>query len=231
MNKTQFINELKIMNIDITEDQLDKLEMYYQILIEKNKIMNLTGIVDKDLVYLKHFYDSLTINKIIELNTINNLCDLGSGAGFPGIVIKILFPKIKITLVDSLNKRIEFLKHVIKELDLKNIEVISSRIEEYSIKNIEKYDLVTARAVAPTNILLEIGIQLVKVKGNFVTMKGNKEELSKDIYNKLSIKKTKEIEFKLPVENSNRTLTLYNKIQSTNSIFPRRYSEIKKKSL
>ena len=106
MEINEFILELKKINIEITKDQLNKLEQYYQLVIEKNMVMNLTGITEKKDFYLKHFYDSLTINKIIDLNNIETLCDIGSGAGFPGIVIKILFPKIKVTLIDTLNKRI-----------------------------------------------------------------------------------------------------------------------------
>ena len=116
MTQSNFIEELKKINIEITEKQLKQLEEYYELLIEYNKVMNLTGITEKDEVYLKHFYDSLTLNKIIELKNVDTLCDLGSGAGFPGIVLKIVFPNIKITLVDSLNKRINFLNEVINKI-------------------------------------------------------------------------------------------------------------------
>ena len=148
MNKDRFINEVKNLGIEITDKKMDQLEKYYELLIEYNKVMNLTGITEKEEVYLKHFYDSLTISKIIDLNNENSLCDLGSGAGFPGIVLKIFYPNLSIVLVDSLNKRINFLNKVIEELELKDIIAIHSRIEDYSKENKEQFDVVTARAVA-----------------------------------------------------------------------------------
>ena len=119
MNLNNFISELKKINIEITDIQLEQLNKYFELLVEYNKVMNLTGITEKEQVYLKHFYDSLTLIKVIDPKKEETLCDVGTGAGFPGLVIKILFPNLKVTLVDSLNKRIEFLKTVIKELDLK----------------------------------------------------------------------------------------------------------------
>lgn len=233
MEINEFIKSLKELNIDISKEQLDKLEQYYQIVIEKNKVMNLTGITEKKDFYLKHFYDSLTINKIIDLNNIETLCDIGSGAGFPGIVIKILFPKIKITLIDSLNKRILFLNDVIEKLKLKEIEAICIRAEDYARENEEKYDLVTARAVASLNILLECSIKLVKKNKYFVAMKGtNKEEVNiKKIENELKIIKENEIVFFLPNENSARRLIKFKKIEKTPKKYPRIYSEIKSKPL
>lgn len=233
MKINEFIKSLKELNIDISKEQLDKLEQYYQIVIEKNKVMNLTGITEKKDFYLKHFYDSLTIHKIINLNNIETLCDIGSGAGFPGIVIKILFPKIKITLIDSLNKRILFLNDVIEKLKLKEIEAICIRAEDYARENEEKYDLVTARAVASLNILLECSIKLVKKNKYFVAMKGtNKEEVNiKKIENELKIIKEKEIVFFLPNENSARRLIKFKKIEKTPKKYPRIYSEIKSKPL
>ena len=233
MTQNNFVEELKKINIDITEEQLNKLETYYEMLIEYNKVMNLTGITEKEDVYLKHFYDSLTINKIIDLKEVNTLCDLGSGAGFPGIVLKIVFPNIKITLVDSLNKRINFLNEVIAKLNLGNIEAIHSRIEDYALLHNEEYDVVTARAVAPINILLELGVRLVKVGKYFIAMKGNIEN-EPDYANcikKLDIQEENKIIFNLPVENSTRTLIKFIKKNSTNKLFPRKYGDIKKRPL
>ncbi len=144
MTQSNFIEELKKINIDLTEDQLNKLEKYYEMLIEYNKVMNLTGITEKSEVYLKHFYDSLTLNKIIDLTKVNTLCDLGSGAGFPGIVLKIVFPNLKITLIDSLQKRVNYLNKIIKDLELTNIIAIHTRGDDYK----ESCDVVTSRAVA-----------------------------------------------------------------------------------
>jgi len=234
MTQSNFKEELEKLNINLTNQMEEQLEKYYSMLIEYNKIMNLTGITEKESVYLKHYYDSLTLNKIIDLNKIDTLCDVGTGAGFPGIVIKIVFPHIKITLIDSLNKRIQFLNQVIKELGLKDIEAIHARIEEYGIKNREKYDLVTARAVAPLNILLEYSIPLVKVDKYFIAMKSNIDEEIKNINHiskELDIKEEKVVEFLLPYENSKRTLLCYKKMNKTNKKYPRKYSVIKQKPL
>lgn len=233
MNQDKFIEEVEKLKIEITDKKLQQLEKYYELLLEYNKVMNLTGIIEKKVVYLKHFYDSLTISKIIDLKKQETLCDLGSGAGFPGIVLKIFYPNLKITLIDSLNKRINFLNIVIEELDLKNIEAIHSRIEDYSIENKEKYDIVTARAVASLNILLELGINLVKVGKYFIAMKGNIESESdySNSLTKLNCVQDNLIEFKLPIENSNRSLIKITKKASTPKLFPRKYSDIKKKPL
>ena len=161
MEINEFINEVRKLQINIDDDILDKLEKYYNLLIKYNEVMNLTGITEKKQVYLKHFYDSLCISKVIDLNEEQSLCDVGSGAGFPGIVLKIFYPHLKITLLDSLNKRIEFLNIVIKELNLDNIEAIHVRAEEYAQQNREKFDIVTSRAVANLNTLLELSIPLV----------------------------------------------------------------------
>ena len=233
MNKEDFINSISELNIDINEKKLEMLEKYYQLLEEENKKYNLTAITNKEDVYLKHFYDSLTLSKIIKLNS-QTLCDIGTGAGFPGLVLKIIFPNLKVTLVDATEKKCNFLKIVIKELDLKEIEVINERAEIYSKTVREKYDIVTSRAVAPLKHLLEYSIPLVKVNGNYIAMKSDitKEIENIEIYeNKLNIKKEKEIVFKLPKENSLRTLLLYKKLKETNPKYPRKYNDIKKKEL
>ena len=233
MNQNKFLEELKKMKIFPTLDQLNKLEKYYELLIEYNKVMNLTSITKKEDVYLKHFYDSLTICKVINLQDNLTICDIGTGAGFPGLVIKILFPRIKITLVDCLNKRIKFLNKVIEELNLNNIETIHSRIEDYGKNNREKYDIVTARAVAPLNILLEYSIPIVKINGYFIPLKGNLE--NEPNYNnslkKLSCSIEKKEVFNLPIENSHREILLIKKNSKTNKLFPRNNSQIKTKPL
>lgn len=234
MTISEFIEELKKLNIEPTQKHLEQLNRYYELIVEYNKVMNLTGITEKEQVYLKHFYDSLTIVKVIDLNKEETLCDIGTGAGFPGIVLKILFPNLKITLIDSLNKRIEFLKIVIKELNLNNIEAIHTRAEEYAIKNIEKFDVVTSRAVAPLNILLELSIPLLKINKYFISYKGNiSREIieSENALKQLDSKIDKIEEFELPKENSNRTIIKIKKINKTNKKYPRKFSEIKKKPL
>ena len=233
MNQSKFIEEVEKLEIEVTEEKLNKLEKYYELLIEYNKVMNLTRITEKEDVYLKHFYDSLTISKSIDLNKEENLCDLGSGAGFPGIVLKIFYPNLKITLIDSLEKRIKFLNTVIEKLNLKEIEAIHIRIEDYAKENIEKFDVVTARAVAPLNILLELGINLVKVGKYFIAMKGNieKEPNYKNALGKLNCELKEINTFKLPIENSVRSLIKIKKNNSISKIFPRKFSEIKKRPL
>lgn len=233
MKQDNFIRELKKLNIQLTETQLLQLKIYYEMLVEYNKIMNLTGITEHDEVFLKHFYDSLTIVKIIDLNTVESFCDIGTGAGFPGLVIKICFPKLKVTLLDSLNKRVEFLKAVIQKLNLKDIEVVHARAEEYALSHRSEFDVTTARAVAHTSILLEYAIPMTKVEKYFVAMKANVEEELKEIDNalkKLSTKLIQKEEFLLPLENSKRTILLFKK-EKENKHFPRKNNEIKKNRL
>ena len=234
MNQNKFIEELKKMDIELTDNQLKQLEKYYELLVEWNEKFNLTNITDKEQVYLKHFYDSITLDKIINLKEQDSLCDIGTGAGFPGLVLKIVFPNLKVTLVDSLNKRIIFLNEVIKELKLSNIEVYHDRAEDFARKNIEKFDIVTARAVAHLSVLLEYSIPMVKINKYFIAMKANIEteiEESSNALEKLDSKIIKIDRFQLPIEESNRTIIKVEKLRKTNKKFPRKNSEIKKKRL
>ena len=201
MNNTDFIKAVAELGITVTQEHINFLEKYYKLLVEWNEKINLTAITDHDEVYLKHFYDSLTLSRVVDLKNEQSLCDIGTGAGFPGIVLKIFFPHLKLTLVDALNKRIKFLEIVVKELDLKQVFLIHARAEEYALKNKEKFDIVTARAVASLNILLEYSLPLVKVNKYFIAMKG-KEDLdqSKNALLLLNGKVLKNCEFLLPVE-------------------------------
>lgn len=233
MKIDDFIDELKKLNIVLNKIQLNQLEKYYELLVEYNKVMNLTGITEKEEVYLKHFYDSLSICNVINLNNVESLCDIGTGAGFPGLVLKIVFPNLKVTLIDSLNKRINFLNIVIDNLGLKNINTIHARAEEYGIKNREIYDVVTCRAVAQTNILLEYCIPIVKKSGYFIPLKG-KMDNEKDFNHamkELDVVLEERYEFLLPVENSNRTILKFKKCNVTNKKYPRSNKEIKNKEL
>ena len=207
MNKEEFIEECMKLNIELDENKLNKLNKFYKMMIEWNKKINLTRITLEEEVYLKHFYDSLTLNKAINLKEINTLCDVGTGAGFPGIVLKIVFPNINITLIDSLQKRVNYLNEVIKELELKDIKAIHVRGEDYK----EKFDIVTSRAVANIEKLVNYTMHLVKKEGFFVAMKGNiEEELNNEVRKKISKKYNiiKIISFKLPKENSIRNLVI-----------------------
>lgn len=233
MNKEEFIKALADLEIHLTETQLSQLEKYYEILVEENSKYNLTAITEKESVYLKHFYDSLTITKIIKLNN-QSLCDIGTGAGFPGIVLKIAFPNLKVTLLDSTEKKCNFLRLVIEKLNLKEIEVINERAEIYSKNTREKYDIVTSRAVAPLKHLLEYSIPLVKVNGNYIAMKSDiTKEIDgiKNYLTKLKIKEISQVKFNLPKEESLRTLIKYQKEEKTPAKYPRKYNEIKKKEI
>ena len=205
MNKEEFIIAVKELGIELDETKLNKLNKFYELLIEWNEKINLTRIVEKEDVYLKHFYDSLTIAKVVDLSKKETLCDVGTGAGFPGVVLKIVYPNLKITLVDSLLKRVNYLNTIIEELELDNIHATHSRGEDFK----EKFDVVTARAVANIEKLLGYTMHLVNDNGLLVAMKGNiDEELSESVINKIN-KKYKIIEinkFLLPKENSNRSL-------------------------
>ena len=234
MNQSRFIEELKKINIELNDNQLEQLERYYELLVEWNEKFNLTNITDKEQVYLKHFYDSITLSKVVNLNNEKTLCDIGTGAGFPGLVLKIVFPNLKVILVDALNKRTEFLKEVIKQLKLENIEVYHDRAEEFARKNIEKYDIVTARAVAHLSVLLEYSIPMVKINKYFIAMKANIETEIEESTNALEQLDSKIIQieqFKLPIEDSNRTIIKIEKLKNTNKKYPRKNSEIKKKRL
>lgn len=231
MNKEQFKEELKKLNIELTKQQEMQLEKYYNLLIEENKKTNLTRITEKEEVYLKHFYDSLTITKVIDLNQNLSLIDIGTGAGFPGLVLKIIFPNLNITLLDSLNKRIDFLNKVIKELDLTNIKTVNSRIEDYQE---ETFDIVTSRAVAKTNILLELSCRLPKINGYFIFLKANIEdelEESTNAIKQLNLTIEKKETFNLPIENSKRTILKIKKLFPIPSKYPRNFAKIKKNPL
>ena len=231
MNKQEFLEELKKLGINLTNDQIDKLARFYQLLVTWNEKINLTTIIKEEEVYLKHFYDSLTLIKVIDLRQPLTILDVGTGAGFPGIVLKIVFPNLKITLLDSLTKRINYLNEIIKELDLHDIETVCSRCEEYTKINREKYDLVVARAVSHLKILSEMIIPTVKVNGYFIAMKANlNDELEKTIpmLKKLNSELKEIKEFSLPIENSKRTLVVMKKNAKTALLYPRKYSEIKK---
>ena len=207
MNKELFINYLNELNIEINEEKLNKLEKFYELLIDWNNKINLTRIVEKEEVYLKHFYDSLTIVKEVDLNQVETLCDVGTGAGFPGIVLKIFYPHLKITLVDSLLKRVNYLNTIIKDLELNDIVAIHARGEDVK----EKFDIVTSRAVANIEKLVVYTMHLVNKTGRLVALKGDIEkELTDDVKRKLERKYIIEKinKFELPIENSKRSLVI-----------------------
>ena len=228
MNKDLFVKECDKLGIVLDDDKLKKLEDYYTLLVNWNEKMNLTAITEKEAVYLKHFYDSLLLFRDVDLNGNISICDVGSGAGFPGIVLKIVFPNIKITLVDSLNKRINFLNEVIEKLNLVDIKAVHARMEDYSTINEEKFDVITARAVASIPFLAEISVRSLKVGGVFALMRGKIEENDEEAYKKLGLSLVKIDEYELPIENSDRSIIVLKKESKTNKIYPRNINKIQK---
>ena len=231
MNKNEFIKALKELGINPTEEQLENLLTYAEYLVEYNSHTNLTAIKDIDAIYLKHFYDSLTIVKSIDLNNINSLADIGTGAGFPGMVLKIMYPHLKVVLIDSNNKKITFLKNLVEKLKLTNIECLNVRCEEYALTHLDSFNLVTARAVANMRILSELCLPLVSIDGYFIPLKGNVEEelnISKDLISKLNGKIESEFSFTLPIEEATRNILKIKKIGPTPKGYPRTYDKMQK---
>lgn len=228
MNIAQFENSLKEKGIFLSPDQLKQFETYFTMLVEWNEKVNLTAITEKEEVYLKHFYDSISPSFFIDFNQDISLCDVGAGAGFPSIPLKICFPGIKLSIVDSLNKRINFLTELTKELGLKDVHLYHDRAETFGKKadQREKYDFVTARAVARLSVLSELCLPLVKVGGKFVALKGSnaEEEIQAG---KLAVHtlggKVKDSYFlQLPQEDSNRHIIVIEKVKGTPKKYPRK---------
>ena len=235
---TKLKQGVKALNIDITDEQLKKFDKYISLLIQWNKKMNLTAIVEPEAIIVDHFLDSISILGEMNVEDHHSIIDVGTGAGFPGIPIKIMKPHVKLVLLDSLKKRIEFLKAVAEELELYHIEIIHSRAEilarEENYREI--FDFVVSRAVAPLNILAEYCIPFAKVGGYFVSYKGpaaNKEllEAGKAI-NILSGQKNPLIR-KVPVPYSQKThkLVIIQKDTKTPKKYPRSSGKIKKSPL
>ena len=234
MNKKEFIEELSKLNIHLTDEQLHQLDEYYKMMIEYNEKINITRITDKKDVYLKHFYDSLTLIKAYDLTKDITLCDIGTGAGFPGIVLKICFPQLKVTLVESMQKKVRFLYQVKEKLNLKDLFICKERAEIFANNNREKYDLVTSRAMARLNVLTEMCIPLVKIKGYFIPMKATIDEELEEARNSIEVMNSEledVINFTLPIENSVRNLVVIKKISYNDKRYPRKYDEIKKHPL
>lgn len=230
MNRQEFFIELSNLGIKLNDKQKNQLEIYKDFLQEYNRHTNLTTITEDNDIYLKHFYDSISLVKYINISNISNLLDIGTGAGFPGMVIKIIFPNISVTLLDSNNKKIEFLKQLSEKLDL-DVELINERAEEFIINRREYYDIVISRAVAFLPILLELAIPYVKINGHFISMKGNADEeleKSKTVPKVLGAKLESVNKFLLIKENSSRTIIIYKKIEKSPFKYPRSYDKIKK---
>lgn len=223
--------------VALSEEQMAQFEKYYELLVEWNEKMNLTGITEKSQVYEKHFYDSITPAFYYDFTNVGSVIDVGSGAGFPGIPLKICFPSLKLTILDSLNKRLVFLQEVARQLGLKNVEFVHGRAEDAGRdkKYREQFDMATARAVARMNVLTELCIPFVKRGGVFLVMKGAnvEEELNEG---KKAIKslggKTEKVEtFELPEEQSERNIIIVRKQERTPAAYPRKAGTPAKKPL
>ncbi len=176
-------SEIQKTGITLSDLQVSQFMKFYELLIEKNKVMNLTAITEFKDVVIKHFADSLSILNVLNIGQQMNVIDIGTGAGFPGIPLKILFPNINIVLLDSLRKRVDFLNDCINELEMKNAEAVHARAEEMAHQSIhrEKYDLCVSRAVASLPVLCELTLPFVRVNGHFVAYKGNRESTESEI--------------------------------------------------
>ena len=240
MNK--LVNICNKINIEISDDQINCFEKYYELLIEKNKVMNLTAITDKEDVIVKHFIDSIALipyllDKGININNKLKIIDIGTGAGFPGLPLKIMMPDVKFTLLDSLNKRVSFLNEVIDELKLKDIEALHGRAEDYASDNKyrEKYDICVSRAVANLSTLSEYCIPFVKEDGYFISYKaGESEEEINNSKNAIKIlggKINKVEDFVLPGTDASRVFVFIRKQELTDKKYPRKAGVPAKKPL
>ncbi len=229
MNPEQFVQELSKCNFKLNENQINQFNQYFNSLIEANKHVNLTRITAEDDVYLKHFYDSIT--PLLTFSTVfkssSSLCDVGAGAGFPSIPLKIMMPELQVTIVDSLGKRLNFLQGLITQLNLKNVALVHGRAEDVGQNKQyrEQFDIVTARAVANMAVLSEYCLPLVKKNGNFIALKGPKAEdelkSSQKALTTLGGKAIALKELQLPQSTEDRTLILVKKVQPTPKKYPR----------
>lgn len=234
MNEEQFKKLLEEHDILLTEKQEKQFRRYFELLQIWNEKLNLTTIIQKEDVYEKHFYDCLTLSFANDLKG-KTLCDVGTGAGFPAIPLKIAFPDLKVIALDSMNKRMEFVKLVIKELELEDIEVVVARAEEYGREHREEYDYVTARAVSRLNVLMELSSPMVKVGGKFIALKGPlaKEEAAEcdGACRELKLELTDKQKIILPKSFGKRYNLIYTKLDYTPVKYPRDYNKMKKKPL
>lgn len=230
-----FKKELLELNISLTKKMEDRFLLYYERLVETNEKMNLTAITEKNEVYCKHFLDSLEITRAIDCDKKMTLCDVGSGAGFPSIPLAIVNDNCEVTIIDALNKRINFLNDLVKELELENVIALHKRAEDFAKEKREYFDLVTARAVARLNILVELCLPLTKLGGKMIAMKGSSgleevEDAQKAIQ-VLGGTIEKTITVELPEGMGKREIIIIKKIKNTPSKYPRSFAKIKERPI
>ncbi|MGG1864664.1 16S rRNA (guanine(527)-N(7))-methyltransferase RsmG [Bacillus safensis] len=228
MNIEQFTAALEEKGITLSPVQLEQFETYFRMLVEWNEKMNLTSITEKEEVYLKHFYDSISVAFFIDFHKVTTICDIGAGAGFPSIPLKICFPHLHVTIVDSLQKRITFLNELAKGLNLQDTTFYHDRAETFGQRKEkrESYDLVTARAVARLSVLSELCLPLVKKEGLFVALKASAadEEMQagKKAVTVLGGEVVEKHSFVLPLEESERNIIVIEKKKQTPKKYPRK---------
>ncbi len=232
---SQFLKDLEELHITLTEVQLDQFLKYYELLIEKNKVMNLTAITEFQEALKKHFIDSLTLIKVLDFTEEHSLLDVGTGAGFPGIPLKIAFPNLRVTLLDSLQKRVGFLQEVITVLSLEQVEALHGRAEDFAKPELlrERFDVCVSRAVANLSTLSEYCLPYVKIGGFFISYKTDDAEVDgadraiKILGGELREQKT----FTLPFSDINRNLIVIEKCRPTPEQYPRKAGTASKKPL
>ncbi len=232
MKNKLFWQALANLGISFDEKKAQLLDDYHQLLVKENQKYNLTRLISNDDVYWKHYYDSLTIVEVIDLEKINTVCDVGTGPGIPGLVLKIFFPHIELYLVESNQKKGQFLQKVVAELNLNNVTIVNKRAEEYPKR--DYFDLVVTRATAPLPVIVELTTHLVRKNGKIVFYVGDISREINTLGNKLKsiflkISNIKELE--IPQNKGKRTLVCCEKTQKTPLKYPRQYAQIKKKPL
>jgi len=232
MTESGFETSLRNIGICPTKKQLEQLASYCIFLEEYNKHTNLTAITEKEAVYLKHFYDSLTCLKHLKQNS--KVLDFGTGAGFPGMVLAIFDPTSAYTLVDSVGKKTNFLKELKTKLDIQNVTIITARVEELKEDYLEHFDYIVVRAVAKLNTLLELGAPLLKIEGTLIALKSSLDGELEDTINaskKLGFVLEKKELFLLPISGDQRSIVLFQKQKTTPKKYPREFSQIKRNPL